>query len=380
MLADLERAREIAVDTEADSFFNYREQVCLIQITADERDWLVDPLAGLDLTPLGAVFADPARLKVFHDGEYDVLMLKRSFRFRFANLFDTRIAASALGDPAPGLAAVLKAHFGLELDKSMQRSDWSQRPLRPEQLAYARMDTHYLVRLMSLQVQALRERERLFIVEGECRRLEQLEPASSSFDPNEFARIKGARNLDALGKRSLRELFVERERLAEEANLPPFKVLHNDVLLDIAAHRPTNPEQLGRLRGITPRQLRRVGPSVLAALERARSAGPLERLPQLPRRDGTDGLTEAEFELHERLKEWRTERAKREGFDAALVLNRHVLVRLAQHKPRHLEELERIEGLQPWQAQRYGPELCAFVARTLEEFAREGLPGRPRRR
>src|SRR5688572_25870643 len=93
LLGRLERADEIAVDTEADSFFSYREKVCLIQITVGDEDFLVDPLARFDLTGFGAVLADPRKQKVFHDGEYDILILKRDFGFAFRNLFDTRVAA-----------------------------------------------------------------------------------------------------------------------------------------------------------------------------------------------------------------------------------------------------------------------------------------------
>ena len=105
MLEDLVRQDEIAVDSEADSFYSYREKVCLVQITAGERDWLVDPLApGVDLARLGSIFADPPKTKVYHDSEYDVLILKRDHGFDFAGLFDTRVAAAALGMEFPGLA------------------------------------------------------------------------------------------------------------------------------------------------------------------------------------------------------------------------------------------------------------------------------------
>ncbi len=166
LLSWLERVDEIAVDTEADSFFSYREKVCLIQITAGEEDFLVDPLARFDITGLGRVLADPRKLKVFHDGEYDILILKRDYRFEFKNLFDTRVAAATLGTQAPGLAAVLNDHFGIVLDKSMQRSDWSARPLTDKQVRYARLDTHFLLPLMREQQTGLAERRRTMIVDG----------------------------------------------------------------------------------------------------------------------------------------------------------------------------------------------------------------------
>ena len=89
------------------------------------------------MTPLGKVLADERKTKVFHDGEYDILILKRSFGFRFAGLFDTRVAAAALGASNPGLASVLGEYFGIQVDKSMQRSNWSARPLSEQQVRYA---------------------------------------------------------------------------------------------------------------------------------------------------------------------------------------------------------------------------------------------------
>src|SRR5262245_42329260 len=189
LLDDLAKQEEIAVDTEADSFFSYREKVCLVQVSVPERDYLVDPLAGFDLAPLGEMLADPKRLKVFHDGEYDILLFKRCHGFRFRNLFDTRVSAAVLGSKTPGLASVLEARFGIRLDKSMQRSDWGQRPLDAKQIRYARLDTHFLLTLMKEQRAELALRDRTCIVDSECRRLEALEPPDSSFDPDDWVRL-----------------------------------------------------------------------------------------------------------------------------------------------------------------------------------------------
>lgn len=379
MLRELEGEREIAVDTEADSFFSYREKVCLVQISAGDRDWIVDPLAGLDLAPLGGLLADPERTKVFHDGEYDILILKRDFGFDFRNLFDTRVAAAALGTETPGLASVLRDNFGYELDKTQQRSDWSRRPLTAKQIHYAQLDTRFLVPLMHLQRKQLAEAERLMVVESECERLVRIEPPDTSFDPDEWVRLRGARTLPPAGRSALRELFIERDRIAREVDVPPFRAVRNDVLVAIARRRPRNVRELGQIPGFSPGQVRRHGERLLAALERAREAGPIETLPRLSGRDGNAGLDETGIELHDRLKAWRKEQAAEFGFDASLVLNRHLLASIARERPRRLEDLERI-GLAGWQVERFGRELLDLVRRFERDVAEGRVPGQRRRR
>jgi ribonuclease D len=213
------------------------------------------------------------------------------------------------------------------------------------------------------------------VVEGECRRLELISPPENAFDPADFVRIKGAAKLDKQSQRALAELFVARDRLAREHDVPPFKVLNNDVLLRIARERPRNGRELADL--ISPRQARRVEREVLEALARARELGPLERLPA-GRRDG-EPLGELEFDVHEALKEWRKRRAVAEGYDASLVLNRHVLLRLARTRPGTAEELAAVDGLLDWQAERFGDELLAAIGKAVATFEREG-PSRIRRR
>jgi ribonuclease D len=379
LLEDLDRQAEIAVDTEADSFFNYREQVCLIQVTVEDRDYLVDPLAEMDITGLGRMLADPSKTKVFHDGEYDVLILKRDYGFEFAALFDTRVAAAALGSQNPGLASVLGEHFGLEMDKSMQRSNWSARPLSERQIAYARLDTRYLVELMHKQKTELEERGRMMIVEGECRRLEALDPSPVVFEPDDFVRIKGVRSLDDLGRQTLRELFILRDEVAARGNVPPFKVMNNESLLGLARGRPDTFDDLTRVPGFSSRQARRFGDDVLDALDRAEDKGPLTKLPVAVKRNATGSFTEEEYELHEGLKEWRKTRSTKEGLDSSLVLNRHGMERIAREQPASIEALTAVEGIQAWQVESFGEEILAALSKAREQLASEG-PARGRKR
>ena len=370
-IADLENATEIAVDTEGDSFFSYPEKVCLIQVTALERDWLVDPLAGIDLSKLGRVMADPRRLKIFHDGEYDVVSLKRDHGFQFKNLFDTRVAASALGAQNPGLASVLADRFGLQLDKSQQRSEWSRRPLSEKQIRYAQLDTHFLVPLMREQRRELEESGKMMIVEGECRRLERLAPSENTFEPDEFVRLKGARDLAPLARQALRELFILRERLSRELGRPPFKVIGNDSLVAIAAEMPKSAFQLKRIDGFSHGQIRKLGQDVLAAVARARELGPLNKLPKLPNREGTSGFSDQEVELHERVKQWRKGAAAAMGIDSAYLVNRHVLLRIVKSRPATTAALKSIEGIEPWQVEKLGEAILA-VLRQFEKDLGEG--------
>jgi len=375
-LADHERS---AVDTEADSFYHYQEKVCLLQVTAGDRDWLIDPLAKLDLGSFGEVLADPRREKIFHDGEYDVLILRREYGFRFRNLFDTRIAAAALGSDAPGLASVLQHYFGIELDKSQQRSDWSRRPLSPQQVAYARLDTRYLIPLAARMRAQLDERERLMIVEGECARLEEIEPPERVFNPDEFVRLKGARGLRPRSLRALRELFAWRDGAARARDVPPFKVLSHGALVAVARALPRNVRELERVDGLSPRLAKRIADDVLAVLAEANELGPLNRVPKAPPKAGEPRLDEIDGELHERLKQWRKGRAEGEGMDSSLVMNRVALRHLAQERPRDLAALRGTEGVLEWQVERYGGEILEVVELFLRDLAAGKVPAVPRR-
>ncbi|HRE47530.1 MAG TPA: ribonuclease D, partial [Aggregatilineales bacterium] len=134
----------IAVDTESNSLYAYYERVCLIQISTQTGDWVIDPLALDDLSPLGTIFADPHIEKVFHAAEYDLMCLKRDYEFIFLNLFDTMVTARILGRKAIGLGSLLEDYFDLHMDKRFQKANWSERPLPKDMLRYAQKDTHYL--------------------------------------------------------------------------------------------------------------------------------------------------------------------------------------------------------------------------------------------
>ena len=138
------------MDTESNSLYAYQEQVCLIQFSTRDKDYLIDTLALEDLSILGPIFHSDKILKVFHAAEYDLICLFRDYGFRFDYLFDTMVAARILGLPQIGYGPLLDQYFDIKMNKKYQRANWGKRPLNPEMLEYARQDSHYLIALQEL--------------------------------------------------------------------------------------------------------------------------------------------------------------------------------------------------------------------------------------
>lgn len=121
----------VAADTEAASFHRYKDRVYLVQLSTRRDTAVIDPLAITDFTAFGALLADPNVEKVLHDADYDLRTLDRDYSFRARHVFDTRVAAQLMGEPAIGLAALLEKYLGVRLTKAHQRADWSNAPSRP---------------------------------------------------------------------------------------------------------------------------------------------------------------------------------------------------------------------------------------------------------
>ncbi len=273
LAALVERVRAepvVAVDTESNSFHVYRERICLLQISTRAGDWIVDPFA-VDVGALGAVLCD-GRETVFHGADYDVRCMKREYGWALPRLFDTMAAARRLGRAGLGLSALVESHFGVRLSKANQRSDWGRRPLSREQLAYAALDTHFLLPLRDLLAGELDARGALEDARREFARIASAEPRERVFDPEGWRRMREARALDEPGRAVLRALWIAREARAREADRPPFKVLADQTMIEVARRRPQTEEALARFPGITPSVLRRMGSDILGAVRAGQSA------------------------------------------------------------------------------------------------------------
>lgn len=356
MLAALAHEPVIALDTEADSLYRYFYKVCVIQISTPGCDYIVDPLRLPSLAQLGPILADPAVVKIFHAAENDILMLKRDFAFEFANVFDTMLAARILGWPQVGLAALVKQHFGIELDKRSQLTDWGQRPLSAAQLSYARLDSHFLFDLRARQVTELQARRRWREAQEAFAGLPQIAYVEKSFDPDGFWRLRGTRDLDPSALAVLRELYLWRDEQARHLNRPAFKVLSDDVLIQLSQRQPQNLADLG----LSPRQTETCGRSLLTVINRGRRAVP--PLPPAKPHNGNgrpDPAVQARFD---RLRAWRTRRASERAVDADIVLTNEALMAIARAAPASPETLAALGVMGPWKLQEYGPDLLSVLA------------------
>ena len=346
----------IAIDTEADSFHSYHHKLCLIQLSFDGKNVVLDPLAlGRDgLAPLGELLASPDLVKIMHGADYDLRMLDRDLSFRAVALRDTQLAAQLLGEPQTGLAALLAKELGVVLDKSLQRADWSVRPLTPELLAYAAADTTHLAQLAEILGGRLDAVGRLSWWEEECRALEGIRWQAPVRDELAFERVKGSRRLRGTARDRVAALYAWREKYAADQDVAPFRVLGGDALLAIAERAPEDLDALAKVPGVGSSTVRRFGPTLVRLVATA---------PPLPARPARERFT-VDRERERRLKELRAVRdamATELGIDQGVLAPRAVLEAVVDAEPASAAAMDSCLGRR-WRSELLAGPLLAIVA------------------
>ncbi len=359
LMDELGKEPVLALDTEASSFHRYKERICLIQLSTRNNTWLIDPLTVEDMSPLGRMLEDPAIEWVIHDADYDLRMLKKQYGFRAQNVFDTMVTVELLNEPELGLAANLKKHFGVVLDKKYQKADWSKRPLTGPMLAYAAMDTTHLIALRDILRRELEEKQRMSWAQEEFEAVVKIPFEIPVNEDPAFLRMKGAKALKPRQLAILREVHAWRETVAEKMDRAPFMVLGNDVLLEISRNPPADLRSLETLKGVGQSIIQRSGPAIMKAIEQG-LAVPREEWPKLTRHKRWERDDDYEDRL-KRLKLQRDKIAQARGLLQGIVSPNHVLMEIARLLPGDLEALGGIEGLRKWQVREFGAELLAAL-------------------
>lgn len=341
----------IGLDMESNGLHAYRERVCLLQISTRLADYIIDPFRVADLSPLGAVLANPAVEKIFHSGEYDLMSLKRDYGFVIHNLFDTMIASKVCGRRVMGLDKLLSEYCGVTMSKSHQRDDWGQRPLSEEALLYAQMDTHYLPHLRDRLMTELEQKGHLIEARETFAEAAHVTVPNREFDPNGYWHIGIPAGLNRRQMTILRELYLWRENEAQERDCPTFKVLSDKNLIAIAEQAPTFADQLRQIQGLAASQVGRYGKVLLQAVERGKRSKPPGPPPRPP------DMNPVAIERFTMLREWRRVKAEARDVESDVIVSKNALWTVAMKAPKTLDEMQGIHGLGPWRLATYGEDI-----------------------
>ncbi|MBM4215853.1 MAG: ribonuclease D [Gammaproteobacteria bacterium] len=274
----------LALDTEFLRERTYRAELCLLQLASSREAVCVDPLALADLGPLRAALCAGGPLKILHAGRQDLEVLAPVVG-AIAPLFDTQIAAALAGFPAQvGYAELVRRLLDRELAKGQTRTDWSRRPLTPEQIEYALDDVRYLHALRDRLLEELARLGREHWLKEDLEGLH--DPKLLVIDPDKaWQRFKGTQGWDEGRMTLLRHLAAWRERRAISKNRPRGWILDDSVLREIVQRVPRDREALAQIPEIPEGVVKHSGDEILGFVEGARIDHPP---PPLPRRERPD--------------------------------------------------------------------------------------------
>ncbi len=352
----------VAVDTEFMRENSYWPELCLLQIASSEEAAAIDPMVGLDLAPLLDLLVDNTDvLKIFHAGGQDLEIVHNLTGKVPWPLFDTQIAAMALGHGEQiGYSNLVESMLGHSLDKGARFTDWSRRPLDKRQIDYAIADVTHLATIFPRMVEKLKRSERGAWLDEEMERL--ADPSSFAFDPEDaWKRLKlPGRNPQVLGR--LKAIAAWRETEARSKNLPRGRIIKDDTLGELASHPPKTQDDLGKIRGLSSGWRNNdIGARLMAAIAAAQPLSPDE----MPTREaGRPGLTKDAALVSDLLKLLLKIRSKESGVAAKLIARSDELEALAAGVRK---ELNILSG---WRFEEFGRDALDLVEGRLA-FATE---------
>ena len=289
LCARLAKSPYVAVDTEFMRENTYWPELCLVQIADENEAAAIDPLApDIDLTPLLKLLVDNEDvLKVVHAGGQDLEIVYNLTQRTPHPLFDTQIAAMALGmGEQVGYSNLVESMTGVKLDKGARFTDWSRRPLDKRQIDYAIGDVTYLIQIFPKMLEKLRKTGRGAWLDDEMERI--ADPANYVNDPDlSWQRVKvPSRKAEVLGR--LKAVAAFREREARRKNLPRGRLIKDETLADLAVHPPRSQNDLAKVRGLAASWASNdIGARLIGAIE---GATPLSDAEMPPRDDRRPGL------------------------------------------------------------------------------------------
>jgi ribonuclease D len=291
--ARLAQADYITVDTEFLRDSTYWPKLCLLQVAGPEDDDVaaIDTLAeGLDLAPILELFDNPKIVKVLHSARQDMEIFYHLTGRLPAPIFDTQVAAMVCGfGESVGYDTLVRKLTGAHIDKSSRFTDWSRRPLAQRQLTYALADVTHLRKIYQKLARRLEKSGRASWLDEEMAILTS--PETYRLEPEEAWKRLKTRSNDRRYLAVLKALATWREVEAQQRDVPRGRVLRDEQMFDIAAHRPTSEDDLSRSRGINRDLARgRIGKAILEAVAEGLAVPDADLPPPPPKQHYANGI------------------------------------------------------------------------------------------
>jgi ribonuclease D len=282
LCAQLRRAHRIGLDTEFIGEDRFTPRLELIQVAVGDTSAVVDVPALGTLDGLGAILADPKIEKIFHAGRQDLELLAAHTGAMPVPFFDTQVASAMVGYGTQiAYSQLVQKVTGQKLEKAHTFTNWSQRPLSPEQLAYAFEDVQFLFPIHDHLVRRLKSLGRMEWVQEEFARL-QSTLGTTARDPRErYQRIRGWDNLKPRIVAVLRELAAWRDEEAQRRNVPRTRVVRDEVLVELARRTPRTIQELQGTRGLHSSEIEKRGEAILTTIQRGLAVPPSD-WPEVP--------------------------------------------------------------------------------------------------
>ncbi len=231
---ELSKAGSIAFDLEFDrDHYSYGFNLCLLQMASATHCYLVDPKAKLDISSVFPLLENPEICKVAHCPSEDLRLL-HALKCYPVNLADTELYARLLNYERTSLGSMIQQLFGIELDKKMQKVNWEQRPLEPEQLSYAANDVLYLLPMKEELEKQAALKNLLPFVEDEN---SLLSATIYNMEPKDnFLKKKDLLYLSPYRQYVLNGLFLYRDQIAREQNKPAHYIMNEETTRNLAVN------------------------------------------------------------------------------------------------------------------------------------------------
>ncbi|MXZ09563.1 MAG: ribonuclease D [Gemmatimonadetes bacterium] len=260
----------VGIDTEFVWEQTYYPRLGIIQVGLSENDChLIDAVTLSDLSPLGTLLSDPHTVKILHDAQQDLWILRRITDAIPCNIFDTRCAAGFAGLSSNlSLGNLLRMRLNIQLPKTETRTDWLRRPLSDKQLEYALDDVRFLPALREHILTDIQRRGRENWLAEELRQYDIAKLYDDRAPEEQYTRIKGTGRLSRRDMAIVRELAAWREKKARQVDRPRNRVISDDAILQIARRKPQSIQSLKRVRGIARATINQYGNSLLNTVQR----------------------------------------------------------------------------------------------------------------